>query len=76
MIPFGLDRQFSRIVLVAGVVNVLLASLLIRHFGAQGGGASILVAEVIVVSGIVISLQRNGIHLPWFRGLAEQTRTR
>jgi polysaccharide transporter, PST family len=63
MIPFGLDRQFSRIVLAAGFINILLAVLLVHHYGAQGAGASILIAEVIVASGIVLALRRTGIQL-------------
>lgn len=61
MIPFGMDKQFSRIVIAAGITNVVLACLLIPHFGANGAGASILLAEVIVASGSVIALERRGI---------------
>ena len=63
MIPFGMDKQFSRVVLLAGIINIVLASVLSREFGANGAGCSILIAELIVVSGILISLEKSGIHL-------------
>ena len=63
MIPFGMDKQFSRIVIAAGITNVLLACLLIPHFGANGAGASILFAEVIVAAGSMIALERRGIRI-------------
>lgn len=63
MIPFGMDKQFSRVVLVAGVVNIVLASVLSKVYGANGAGCSILVAELIVVWGILISLEKSGIQI-------------
>jgi len=63
MIPFGMDKQFSHIVTAAGVVNVIVACFFISHWGAKGAGASILIAEIIVASGIVIALERRGIQL-------------
>jgi len=63
MIPFGMDKQFSRIVIAAGVANVVLACVLIPHFGANGAGVSILIAELIVASGAVIALERRGIRV-------------
>lgn len=61
MIPFGLDKQFSRIVIIAGLLNVILAIPLIRISGAEGAGASIFFTEAFVMSAIVFALQRNGL---------------
>ncbi len=63
MIPFGLDRQFSRIVITGGLLNVTLGSWLIHKWGANGAGASILIVELVIVTGIVLSLEKAGIHL-------------
>jgi polysaccharide transporter, PST family len=62
MIAFGMDRQFSRIVITGGLLNVSLGSLLIHNWGANGAGASILIVELVIVAGIVLSLKKAGIH--------------
>ena len=42
MLTFGLDKQFSRILIAAGILNLVLAVPLISTFAAQGAGASVL----------------------------------
>ncbi len=61
MIPFGLDKQFSRILILAGILNVLLAAILIKRFGAQGAGSSVLVVEAYVTVAMLISLKRHNL---------------
>lgn len=63
MIPFGFDRQFSRILISAGLVNVALAIPLIRLFGAQGAGVALLCTEVIVTITMAMVLRRRHIHV-------------
>jgi PST family polysaccharide transporter len=61
MIPFGLDRQFSRILIVAGLFNITLAIPLIKLFAAQGAGASVLFTEILVTTTIIFVLHRHNI---------------
>jgi PST family polysaccharide transporter len=63
MIPFGFDRQFSRILIVAGVLNVSLAIPLIHLFAAQGAGASVLFTEIIVTIGMIAVLRHHNIQI-------------
>jgi PST family polysaccharide transporter len=63
MITFGLDRQFSRILIGAGVLNVAMAIPLIKLFAAQGAGASVLVTETAVTITMVFVLRSHGIHV-------------
>ncbi len=63
MVAFELDKEFSRILIVAGITNVILAIPLILAFGAQGAGASILFIESAIALTLVIVLRRNGINL-------------
>jgi PST family polysaccharide transporter len=70
MIPFGMDKQFSGIVIAAGLANIGIACALIPRWGADGAGASILIAEMVVVSGVVFALEQRGIMLHWQRGNA------
>jgi len=63
MIPFGLDKQFSRIVIFAGLLNIVIGVPLILCFGAEGAGASILLTELFVASGIVFQLEKHDLHV-------------
>ncbi len=63
MVPFGLDRQFSRILFFAGLLNLALAIPLIRLYTAPGAGASVLVTEFIVAALMFLILRRHNVHL-------------
>jgi polysaccharide transporter, PST family len=63
MIPFGLDKQFSRIVIFAGLINIAIGIPLVTGFGAAGAGASILLTELFVASGVFIQLDRHDLHV-------------
>ena len=65
MVLFGLDKQFSRILIFAGVFNVALAIPLIRAFYAQGAGASVLCTECLIPLLMFMVLRRHKI--PIFR---------
>lgn len=68
MLTFGLDKQFSRILIAAGILNVSVAVPLISTFGAQGAGASVLLTEgfVTVMMGFILRLHGINIRL-WER---------
>ena len=61
MIPFGLDKQFSRILVFVGILNVLLAIPLDRFYGARGAGVCVLTAELLVTFAMVVALERRGL---------------
>ncbi len=63
MLTFGLDRQFSRILLASGVLNIVLGIPLIHLFGAQGAGASVLITEACVAVTMMILLPLHDIHV-------------
>jgi len=63
MLTFGLDRQFSRILLGSGLLNLVLGIPLIHFFGAQGAGASVLTTEVVVTITMLLSLQMHKINV-------------
>lgn len=63
MIPFGLDKQFSRILIAAGILNLVIAIPLIHFFAAQGAGASLFLVEAFVTLTMYVVLERNGIYL-------------
>jgi polysaccharide transporter, PST family len=63
MLTFGLDKQFSRILIAGGIFNVLLAVPLVKMFGAQGAGAAVLATESLVTISMAIALERHGISL-------------
>lgn len=63
MIPFGLERQFSRILIISGFLNVAMAVPLIHWFAAEGAAASVLITETVVTFSTFLALERHGIHL-------------
>lgn len=63
MIPFGLDKQFSRILIAAGILNLLIAIPMTHFFAAQGAGAAVLIAETFVTVVMLIVLERRGIRI-------------
>ena len=63
MIPFGLERQLSRVYVVAGVGSLALSLPLIHSFGAAGASAAVLTVETTVVFAMAGILRRHGIHL-------------
>ncbi len=67
MITFGLDRQFSRILIAAGLLNIAMAVPLIKLFAAQGAGASLLITETVVTLTMVFVLRNHDIHVFRFR---------
>jgi PST family polysaccharide transporter len=63
MLAFGLDKQYSRILITAGVVNIITGVPLILRLGAQGAGASVLFVETFVAVTIIVVLRLNGIYI-------------
>lgn len=61
MVTFGFDKQFSRILILAGLFNVALAIPLIKVFVARGAGASVLFTEFLVTASMVVFLRRKRI---------------
>lgn len=59
MLPFGMDRAFNRIVVSAGLMNVVLAVFLSRSFGPIGTALSIVVSQTFVSTCMVIALLRS-----------------
>ncbi len=60
MLPLGMDRMFNRIVVSAGILNVILAVSLSWRFGAMGTACSVVVSQSFVTAGMWISLARSG----------------
>jgi PST family polysaccharide transporter len=71
MIPFGLERQLSRIYVTTGLASILPLLASIHYFGATGGAAAILIIETYIIVAIWTSLKRHGVDL--LRGTAAET---
>ncbi len=64
MLPLGMKSAFSRILLVAGPVNIALLLPLAMNFGAAGAASAVLLTEVLVTLAMAVSLWR--LHVPIF----------
>ncbi len=63
MIPMGFERQLSRVYVLAGLGSLALSVPLILHYGAAGGGASVLMVEIFVDTAMWSVLRRHGVHV-------------
>jgi polysaccharide transporter, PST family len=59
-LPMGMDRIYTRFVLFAGVLNVVLAVTLVPHYGAVGMAVASVLAEASVEVGLVWLVLRHG----------------
>lgn len=60
MLPLGLDRAFNSIIITAGVLNVLLAVVLIRTFGLTGMAGAVVFSEGFAALAMLVYLAHIG----------------
>ena len=63
MLNFGLKKVFTRILIIAGLINILLALTLVSPLQHIGISLSILFTETFVTTYMFIYLQRKGIKI-------------
>ena len=73
MIPFGLERELSRIYVVAGLGSLGVSIILIRHYGAVGAAASVLMVEFAIIVCMWAALWHRGLHLLGLGALSTPT---
>jgi polysaccharide transporter, PST family len=59
MVPLGLDRQFNRVILAGGALNLVLALLLAPKFAQIGMAGAVVATEVFVVLALYLALRRR-----------------
>lgn len=62
MLPLGLDRQFNKVVLTAGVLNLGIAVILAPHFGRLGVAIASILAEGTLTVALYLVLQRQALN--------------
>ena len=62
MIPFGLEKQLSRVYVLAAIGSLLLSVPLIHTLGATGGAAGVLIIESCIVIAMWTVLKQHGIN--------------
>ncbi len=71
MLPLRLDWLYSRIIIAAGALNVLLAFLLVPRYAQFGMAVSVVMAEILVTVGIVWVLRKRRLD-PWSIKISSQ----
>lgn len=59
MLPLGFDREFTRVVFLAGLINVVSGIILVPHMGVTGMAAAVTGAEFFAVLAFDFSLRRK-----------------
>jgi PST family polysaccharide transporter len=62
MLPLGLDRSFNRIILLAGLINIGLASALARPYAGLGMAIAVVSAELFIGVRVHLALHRRHLH--------------
>lgn len=63
MLVFKRNKEYSRIILSAGLLNLVLALLLIPSFEGVGAALSVLIVELYITIRILIYTHRNGLSI-------------
>lgn len=63
MLPMGMKREFTAVLIASGVVNVALLTLLAPHWGAVGASTSVVVTEALVALAMKAVLWQRGVPL-------------
>ena len=63
MLTFGMNKAFSKIIIISGLINLILIVPLTCKFGAEGTAISVLITEIIVTVSMGAALQKSGFHL-------------
>lgn len=66
MLPLRMDRVFNTIVVAAGLINIILAVILVPRLHAPGMAASVVTAEFFVSSAMLVVLRIKNL-LPWLK---------
>jgi polysaccharide transporter, PST family len=61
MLPLGLDRVYNKVILLAGVINIALASLLAPNYSGVGMAWAVVCAEFYVTAGVYLNLRWRGL---------------
>lgn len=63
MLPLGMKKSFSRIVMASGLVNMILMLMLAPRWEAGGAAAAVLFTEGLVTLAMVLVLRRSKVRL-------------
>lgn len=63
MIPFGMKKQFSRILIVGSIVDILLIFLFVPKHGYIASACCVVMTEVMVTLLMIVYLSKKGINL-------------
>lgn len=61
MLTFGMKREFTRIIIWSGMINICLIIPLAIFYAGRGAAASVLITEAIVTAAMAGSLWKNGL---------------
>jgi PST family polysaccharide transporter len=67
MLTFGMKKQFARILVGSGILNVFLIVCFAAPYGASGAAFSVLVTEIVVTALMGLELRRRGFAIWRFR---------
>ena len=70
MVNFGMKRTMTKVLTTAGLLNVALALILVRHWRHVGISVAVLVTEIFVTTVMYVILRRRGLDILRIRATA------
>lgn len=64
MLNFGMNKAFSQILILSGIINLILLFSLVPQFDAMGAAFSVVISELFVTFAMAIVLWRTGYLMP------------
>lgn len=63
MLTFNKNKEYSRIILKAGILNIILLLLLVPNYLGIGAAVAVLIVEIYITISFVVFTQKNGLKI-------------
>jgi O-antigen/teichoic acid export membrane protein len=57
LMPMGRDKAVSWVIAIGAGVNLVLAPMMVKNFGASGMAVTVVIAETVIAIGAIVALR-------------------
>ena len=63
MVNLGYKKEFAKIIIIAGVLNIILSFIIVPYYLEIGSSIAVLVTELVVTFHMIVFLRKKNIHI-------------
>ena len=63
MVNLGYKKEFAKIIIIAGVLNIILSFIIVPYYLEIGSSIAVLVTELVVTFNMLVFLRKKNIHI-------------